>query len=150
MTDSFSPAKSEPVAKKISSTSTHHGFTREDEYAWLRADNWQEVMRDPDALPADIKAYLDEENAYCKAVMSDTTALQDTLYEEMKGRIKQDDSSVPSPDGPYAYYVSYVEGGQHPRYCRCLREGGEEKTLIDGDALARQKLFSIWRYRAFP
>ncbi len=141
MTDSFSPAKSVPVAKKVPTTSTHHGITQEDDYAWLRADNWQEVMRDPDTLPSDIKSYLDAENAYCQQVMASTSALQDTLYEEMKGRIKQDDSSVPSPDGPYAYYVSYVEGGQHPRYCRCLRDGGEEKTLIDGDALAEDKSY---------
>ncbi len=130
-----------PKAARIPTISTNHGITREDDYAWLRADNWQEVMRDPDVLPVDIKAYLDQENAYCKQMMADTLELQETLFEEMKGRIKQDDSSVPSPDGPYAYYVSYVEGGQHPRYCRCLRDGGEEKVLVDGDALAKGNSF---------
>jgi len=98
-------------------------------------------MRNPDVLPADIKAYLDQENAYCKHMMADTTDLQDTLFVEMKGRIKQDDSSVPSPDGYYAYYVSYVEGGQHPRYCRSLRDGGEERVLVDGDVLAKDNSF---------
>ncbi len=132
---------SAPKAAKILTTSTHHGFTREDNYAWLRADNWMEVTRDPSVLPVDIKSYLDKENAYCKEVMADTSDLQKTLYEEMKGRIKQDDSSVPSPDGIYAYYVSYVEGGQHPRFCRCLRDGGDEKLLIDGDALAEGNSF---------
>ncbi len=130
-----------PKAARVPTISTNHGITREDDYAWLRADNWQEVMRDPDVLPVDIKAYLDQENAYCKQMMADTSELQETLFEEMKGRIKQDDSSVPSPDGPYAYYVSYVEGGQHPRYCRCLRDGGEEKVLVDGDALAKGNSF---------
>jgi len=130
-----------PQAARIPSKSINHGFTREDDYAWLRADNWQEVMRNPDVLPADIKAYLDQENAYCKDMMADTSKLQETLFEEMKGRIKQDDSSVPSPDGPYAYYVAYVEGGQHPRYCRSLRDGGEERVLIDGDVLAKDKSF---------
>ncbi len=130
-----------PKAARIPSTMTNHGITREDDYAWLRADNWQEVMRDPDVLPADIKTYLDEENAYCKNMMADTTELQETLFEEMKGRIKQDDSSVPSLDGLFAYYVSYVEGGQHPRYCRSLRDGGEEKVLVDGDTLAKGNSF---------
>lgn len=125
-----------PEAVKIPTSSTHHGITRVDNYAWLRADNWQEVMRDPKALPADIKAYLDEENAYCASVMAYTVELQDTLYAEMKGRIKQDDSSIPSPDGAYAYFMSYVEGGQHPRFCRCLRNGSEEKVLLDCDVLA--------------
>ena len=50
--------------------------------------------------------------------MADTKALQEKLFAEMKGRIKEDDSSVPAPDGPYDYYSSYVKGGQHPRYCR--------------------------------
>jgi oligopeptidase B len=141
MNDSLSPPVTTPKAAKVPTTSSHHGITRVDNYAWLRADNWQEVMRNPDVLPSDIKAYLEAENAYCKHIMADTSALQDTLFEEMKGRIKQDDSSVPSPDGPYAYYVSYVEGGQHPRFCRCLRAGGEEKVLLDGDSLAKNNSF---------
>ncbi len=141
MNDSLSPAVTAPKAAKIPTTSSHHGIARVDDYAWLRADNWQEVMRDPDVLPADIRTYLEAENAYCKHIMADTSALQDTLYEEMKGRIKADDSSVPSADGQYAYYVSYVEGGQHPRFCRCLREGGEEKVLLDGDELASNNSF---------
>ena len=57
----------------------------------------------------------------------------------MKGRIKQDDSSVPAPDGPYAYYVDFVTGGQHPRYCRCDKDGGNDQILLDGDALAEGK-----------
>jgi len=130
-----------PKAARIPSTSINHGIAREDDYAWLRADNWQEVMRDPDVLPVDIKTYLDRENAYCKDMMADTADLQEKLFEEMKGRIKQDDSGVPSPDGPYAYYVAYVEGGQHPRYCRSLRDGGEERVLVDGDGLAKNHSF---------
>jgi len=141
MNDNSSLPVAGPAAAKIPSKSTHHNITRIDDYAWLRADNWQEVMRDPGVLPADIKGYLDEENTYCSQAMADTTDLQGTLYEEMKGRIKQDDSSVPSPDGPYAYYVSYVKGAQHPRYCRCPRDGGDEKLLIDGDALAENNSF---------
>lgn len=141
MNDHTSVKSQGPLATKISSSSTHHGITRNDDYAWLRADNWQEVMRDPGVLAKDIKTYLDAENSYCEEVMADTKGLQDTLFEEMKARIKQDDSSVPSPDGPYAYYVSYVEGAQHPRYCRCDRDGGNEIILIDGDALAQGNSF---------
>ena len=57
--------------------------------------------------------------------MADTEALQETLFKEMKGRIKEDDSTVPAPDGAYAYFTSYVVGGQHPRICRQPRDGGE-------------------------
>jgi oligopeptidase B len=107
-----------------------------DDYAWLRAENWQEVMRDPSVLDADIRANLDAENAYTKAVMTGTGKLQDILFEEMKGRIKEDDSSVPAPDGPFAYYTRYITGGQHPLFCRRLKQGDDDQVLIDGNVLA--------------
>ena len=126
-----------PVAEKRPHVTTHHGIRRVDDYAWLRARNWQEVMRDPSVLPDDIRAYLEAENAWTAAQMADTEALQKTLFAEMKGRIKEEDSSVPAPDGPFAYYVHYVKGGQHPLYCRKPRDGGAETVLLDGNALAR-------------
>src|SRR6478672_4652434 len=104
-----------PVAGKHPIQDIHHGIERVDNYAWLRVANWQEVMRNPQALSADVRAYLEAENAYTKEVMADTEALQETLFKEMKGRIKEDDSTVPAPDGAYAYFISYVTGGQHPR-----------------------------------
>ncbi|BAQ18029.1 S9 family peptidase [Methyloceanibacter caenitepidi] len=125
-----------PVAPRRPSQSHHHGIDREDDYAWLRADNWQAVMRDPAVLPPDIRAHLEAENAYTAAAMGDTEALQETLFAEMKGRIKEDDSSVPAPDGPFDYYTRYITGGQQPLFCRRPRGGGEETILIDGNALA--------------
>ena len=83
-------------AEKRPSVSVWHGRERVDDYQWLRAENWQDVMRTPSALPADIRAYLDAENAYTEAVLKETEALQATLFAELKGRIKQDDSSVPT------------------------------------------------------
>ncbi|MGH6815998.1 MAG: S9 family peptidase, partial [Hyphomicrobiaceae bacterium] len=77
-------------------------MTLRDDYGWLRAGNWQEVLRDPAALAPEIRAHLDAENAYTQAVLADTVGLQRRLFEEMKGRIKEDDSSVPEPDGPWA------------------------------------------------
>ncbi|HXW23075.1 MAG TPA: S9 family peptidase, partial [Rhodomicrobium sp.] len=128
-----------PVAEKRPVRDVHHGIERIDDYAWLRAPNWQEVMRNPQALGADVRAYLEAENAYTKEVMADTEALQEALFTEMKGRIKEDDSTVPAPDGAYAYFMSYVMGGQHPRLCREPRAGGETEVLLDGDALAAGK-----------
>ena len=69
-------------------------------------------------LDASIRGYLEAENAYAKAALAHTEPLQETLFAEMKGRIKEDDSTVPSPDGPHAYFVRYREGGQHPIVCR--------------------------------
>ena len=130
-----------PRAERHPKTSTWHGVTLTDDYAWLRADNWREVMRDPTVLDPKIRAYLAEENDYTKAAFAHTEALQQTLFAEMKGRIKEDDSTVPSPDGPLAYYVRYREGGQHPIVCRQPREGGAEQVLLDGDALAAGKAY---------
>jgi len=121
-----------PKAQKRTVTSQHHGQDLTDDYSWLRAENWQEVMRDPSALPDDIRAYLDAENAYYETLMADTEQLQEELFEEMKGRIKQDDSSVPSPDGGFAYATRYEEGKEYPLFTREPREGGEETVLFDG------------------
>ncbi len=120
-----------PVAERRPTTSTHHGVTLHDDYAWLRAENWQEAMRDPDKLPDDIATYLKAENAYYDAAMADTEALQDTLVAEMRGRIKEDDSSVPMKDGPYAYARRFTEGAEHPLMVRTPRDGGAEEVLLD-------------------
>jgi len=98
-------------------------------------------MRDPQQLDPAIRAYLQAENGYCEHALADNAALQEALFAEMKGRIKEDDSTVPDPDGPYAYYVRYRKDGQHPLLCREPRKGGAEQLLLDGDALARGKPF---------
>ncbi|PTW55776.1 oligopeptidase B [Breoghania corrubedonensis] len=138
---SMEKTKMPPRAEKRLSAAVHHGITKSDDYAWLRADNWQEVMRDPGLLAADIRSYLEAENAYTDTAMTDTQALQETLFEELRGRIKQDDSSVPAPDGPYAYATRYEEGAQHPMVVRTPREGGEETVLLDANELARDKAY---------
>ncbi|MEP1777189.1 MAG: S9 family peptidase, partial [Nitratireductor sp.] len=128
-----------PTAERRPVETSHHGITRVDDYAWLRAQNWQQVFRDPSALAADIRAHLEAENAYQSKMMRDTEALQKTLFAEMRGRIKEDDSSVPMPDGPYAYGTSFKTGGQQPRFFRTPRAGGAHDMLLDGDAEAEGK-----------
>ncbi|MEK1928103.1 MAG: S9 family peptidase, partial [Rhizobium giardinii] len=122
-----------PVAPKKPVTDTRHGISRTDDYAWLRADNWQAMFKDPSILDPEIRKHLEAENAYMKAAMADTEALQKTLFAEMKGRIKEDDSSVPMKDGPFAYGTFFVTGGEQPRYFRIPRDGGERTVLLDGD-----------------
>jgi oligopeptidase B len=136
MTSSLQP----PRAEKRPRAETWHGHSKQDDYHWLKAANWQKVMQDPSLLPPDIRAYLEAENTYHEAVMADTAALQSKLFAELKGRIKEDDSSVPAPDGPYEYYSSFVKGGQHPRHCRRPRgQDGPEQVLLDGNALAKDR-----------
>src|ERR1700754_1351872 len=130
-----------PQADRKPTTAAWHGTVLVDDFAWLRAANWQEVMRDPGKLDPAIRAYLEAENQYAERVLADTVALQAMLFAEMKGRIKEDDSSVPANDGPFAYYSRYREGGQHPVICRRPRDGGDEQVLLDGDQLAHGKAY---------
>src|ERR1700722_18877287 len=118
-----------------------HGVSWADNYAWMRADNWREVLRDPSRLPADIRALLEAENAYADAALAPTLALQKELKREMRARLKEDDSEPPQVDGPWAYYSRFRRGGQRRIYCRRPREGGAETVLIGGDARAEGKAF---------
>ena len=120
-----------PVAKKIPVRIEQLGRVRTDDYQWMKDDNWQAVLRDPTLIKADVKAHLEAENAYREAMMVSTLPLQAAMFEEMKGRIKEADSSVPSPDGRWEYYVEYRIGDQHPRYMRRRR-----MSATHGDAVA--------------
>ena len=136
MTQAKTPSQP-PVAPRRPYSFTRHGIAVTDDYAWLKDANWQEVLRDPAVLDPDIRKYLDEENVYTESLLGHTAALQKTLVREMRGRIKEDDSSVPSPDGPFAYFRRFREGGQHELFGRMPRDGGEGQIVLDGDALAR-------------
>ena len=127
MTQYFPSIPGAPVAPRKTTQSIHHGITVKDEYNWLRADNWQEAMRDPEKLPEAIKSYLEEENTYYESAMADTADLQQALISEMRGRMKEDDTGVPVKRGPYAYSWKYVEGGEHPIRIRTPRDGGSEE-----------------------
>ena len=140
-----------PVAPRRPHSFTRHGITVSDDYAWLKDPNWQEVLRDPSVLDPDIRTYLEAENAYTESVLGHTAGLQKTLIAEMRGRIKEDDSSVPSPDGAYAYFRKFREGGQHELFGRMPRHGGESEIILDGDELAaRHDYFKFGGARHSP
>ena len=139
-----------PTAKREPITIEQAGRSRTDPYQWMKDENWQQVMRDPSVLRQDIREYLEAENAYTRAALEDPTeTLRETLLKEMRGRIKEDDSSVPATDGPYAYYVRYREGGEYPIYARRPAEqafdtSADETVLFDGDKEAEgESYFSI-------
>ncbi|PHR59187.1 MAG: S9 family peptidase [Robiginitomaculum sp.] len=146
-TNPFSTSFSAPKAEKRPVTHTQLTRTRTDDYGWLKDENWKKVMDDPSVLNAEIRAYLDAENTYCAQHMQDTKSLQDVLFAQMKGRIKDDDSTVPDADGPYEYAQRYRAGDQHGLYFRTPRHKAKshdttdvEEILLDGDALsARMK-----------
>jgi oligopeptidase B len=121
-----------PIAACKAHSVTDHGITRQDDYNWLRADNWQEVMTAPEKLDPEIRAYLEAENSYFESEFGKpTAALQETIYKEIRGRIKEDDSGIPTPDGPFAYNSRMLEGKQYPQLVRTPRRGGDEQILLD-------------------
>ena len=108
-----------PVApRRPAAHPTLHGRRRTDDYAWLKDENWQRVMREPAVLRADIREYLEAENAYKETVLAPTQALRGALFDEFRGRIREDDASVPAKDGAWEYYHRFRDGGQHPIVCR--------------------------------
>jgi len=131
MSNRFLSPAGAPIADTRQNVTEFHNVILKDNYHWLRADNWQEAMREPEKLPEDIKAYLSAENVYYEGAMADTEKLQEDLIAEMRGRIKETDNSVPVQNGEYAYFWKYVEGGEHPIRVRTPRDGGEEHILLD-------------------
>jgi oligopeptidase B len=124
-------AKQPPVAKKIPHITEIHGYKLTDNYFWMREKKNPEVAK-----------YLEDENAYTDEVMAPTRELQETLYKEMLGRIKQTDLSVPSRIGDYYYYSRTEEGKQYRYMCR--KKGsmeGEEELLLDLNKMAEGHSF---------
>ena len=118
--------------------------SRRDPYAWLKDDNWREVMRDPSRLRSDIRQHLEAENAFTRTMLEQpTAALQDKLFEEMRGRINEKDATVPAIDGEWAYYRRFREGGEYPLFARRPAanafdtDAAHEQLLLDGDAMAK-------------
>ena len=107
-----------PVAVKRPLHTTHHGVTISDDYHWLRDASYP-VIDD-----AEILAHLGAENAYFEAQMAPQAKLTETIFQEMKGRVKEDDSSVPQKDGDYIYWSKFEEGAQYRKHCRKPAAGG--------------------------
>jgi oligopeptidase B len=123
-----------PLAKRIPTTHTIHNDTRTDDYRWLQDKTDPEVI-----------TYLNAENAYTKAALADTESLQESLYNEMLGRIQETDLSVPYPMGEWLYFSRTEEGKQYPIHCRKpLSGGGDEQVILDVNVLAEgQKFMSV-------
>ncbi len=128
-----------PKVKKIPTELNKHGQTRIDNYYWLN-------QRDND----DVIAYLEAENTYTDSLMKHTQGMQEKLYEEIVGRIKKSDQSVPYSLNGYSYYTRYEDGKEYPIYCRkkieAISESGEEKLseeliAIDVNEMAQEHEF---------
>ena len=123
-----------PMAEKKTKTTNIHGETLVDDYFWLREKSNPAVI-----------SYLESENAHTDAIMKPTETLQEKLYKEMVGHIKETDLSVPYRFGKYLYYTRTEQGKQYPIYCRKLGTlEAKEEILLDQNELAKgHKFFSI-------
>ncbi|MEM1216920.1 MAG: prolyl oligopeptidase family serine peptidase, partial [Bacteroidota bacterium] len=126
-----------PAPKKEAHEMTLHGDTRVDDYYWMKLTDEQKNAETPDAQTQEVVNYLEAENSYLDDMMSHTKDFQNDLFEEMKGRIKEDDSSVPYKDNGYYYITRYEEGQDYPIYSR--KQGtleAEEEILLNVNELA--------------
>ncbi len=120
-----------PVAKAVPHTYQHLDWTLTDDYAWL------EDKADPEVI-----AYLEAENAYARSALQHTEPLQERLYQEMRGRIPEEDRSAPERRGEYFYYHRMGAGQQYRVFCR--KRGSldaPEQVLLDENALAEGKSY---------
>ncbi|MGF1533649.1 MAG: S9 family peptidase [Bernardetiaceae bacterium] len=125
-----------PIASQQPYTHTEHNVPRQDPYYWLRDDNRSK----PEVLD-----YLHAENGYTKAVMAHTEALQETLFQEMKSRIKEQDESVPYRLNGFWYFTRYQTGKEYPIFCRRSdTENAPEQVILDANQRAEgQAYYSI-------
>lgn len=115
-----------PIAAQIPHSTTIHGRTLVDNYAWLRGKEKPEVIE-----------YLNQENVYTESIMSSTKDLQDKLYHEMRSRIKETDQTYPDRMGDFFYYSRTEEGKQYSIYCRKhLTLDAPEEIILDVNILA--------------
>ncbi|WBY17212.1 S9 family peptidase [Erythrobacteraceae bacterium WH01K] len=122
-----------PIAEKRDHSFTRHGITVSDPYHWLKDQSY------PTIDDEDVLDYLKAENAYFEAQMAPRQALVDTIFEELKGRVKQDDSTVPQKDGDWLYWSEVAEGKEYRIHYRRPVAGGDRELLIDENELAEGK-----------
>lgn len=126
-----------PTAEKQTHITEIHGLQLEDDYFWMRLSDEQKEATEPDEQTAKVVDYLNRENDYTKEVMNGTEAFQENLFNEIVGRIKQDDQSVPLLDNGYYYYSRYEEGKEYAIYCRKLGSlEAEEQVMLNVNEMA--------------
>ena len=137
MSKNDSKAAQPPQAERVAHVTTVHGQRRVDEYHWLR-----------DKDNPKVRAYLEGENAYTKAVMAPTAPFQETLYREMLARIQETDMEVPYRDGEFDYYSRTEQGKDYPILCRRRRApGSAEAVTLDLNAMAHgHDFFALGAY----
>lgn len=125
-----------PVATQKPETLQIHNSTRIDPYFWMRLSDAEKAEGDSNPHTKEVYDYLRAENAYRQTVMKPLEPLQEKLYNEIVGRIKQTDTSVPYELNGYSYYTRFEEGLQYPVYCRKKSGSDVEEIMLDANKMA--------------
>ncbi|MDZ4751970.1 MAG: S9 family peptidase [Flavobacteriales bacterium] len=130
-----------PIAQKLEHITEVHGLSISDPYFWMRLSDEQKEKGDSLPETKAVRDYLNAENEYTQAALAHTASFQEKLFEEMKGRIKEDDQSVPYKDNGYWYYTRFEKGQDYSFYCRKKdsMENGTEEVLVNGPERAKGK-----------
>ena len=126
-----------PNATKKTHEMTIHGDTRVDDYYWMRLTDEQKSAKDKDSHTQEVLDYINAENDYTQKRLKHTEKFQNDLFDEIVGRIKKDDESVPYLDNGYYYYTRYEKGKEYAIHCR--KKGsldGDEEVIMDENELA--------------
>jgi len=130
-----------PKLRKEKKVINLHGDELIDDYAWIKQKDWQTVLKDPSKLNGEVLKYIEEENLYKSDQLKDLDKLKNKIFNELKGRIKDKDSSVPIKDGIFSYYSKYLENSEYPQF---LRIDGNNKEEVILDANLKSKDFKFF------
>ena len=130
-----------PQLRKQPEKKSCHGFEWIDNYSWIHQNNCLEILSDTTKLDPEVRKYLEEENAFTKENMKDTLDLQKKLFDEIKGRIKLEDESLPFRDKKYDYWTKTTEEGNYFKKLRRKIGSNEIECYFDGDEEAKGKKF---------
>ena len=128
-----------PQLKKKPELKSCHNVTWEDDYSWIHQENILEVLKDSSKLLPEVRKYLEDENDYFSHQMSDTKEIQKVLFDEIKGRIKLDDESLPFKDVRYSYWTKTTTKGNYSIKLRKKIDSEEIEEIWNGD-LEKEKL----------
>ena len=128
-----------PQLKKKPELKSCHNVTWEDDYSWIHQKNILEVLKDSSKLLPEVRKYLEDENDYFSHQMSDTKEIQKVLFDEIKGRIKLDDESLPFKDVRYSYWTKTTTKGNYSIKLRKKIDSEEIEEIWNGD-LEKEKL----------
>lgn len=127
------PMKNPPIAEQRPHSYSRHGYTVSDPYHWLKDQSYPKVDDE------DVLAYLKQENLWFEQNMAGQKGLTEELFEEMKARIKEDESSVPQKDGDWIYWTAFDTGAQYKKWYRRAAAGGADDVILDENKLAEGK-----------